>query len=480
LSSVEIQVKAGLLRPRIEGGPRRSVRSARLLFLACVRLGDAGVVALAGLIAAWMRFGIGRPPALLLASLLLGTLLAARILPLFRVYDLRRIAQPYHQLPRLLSAWLITVCAVLGLLYAIRASHEVSRLWIGYWLLVGAIGLAASRLLLLHPLVRGKLDRLRYRLAVVGEAGQVDACLERLDPEKAAAEVELVVRLGQELPIPTSDLDRLEQRLAAREVEQVILASANPEGVIVPVFRRLRHLPIELAWAPPALGRATPVLGATALGGQPLVRLLERPIDGERYLVKEVLDRCLAALGLVALAPVLLAVAAAVKLSSPGPVLYRQRRCGFNREPITVYKFRSMYVDRCDRPDAEQVRQATRGDARVTSVGRVLRRTSLDELPQLVNVLKGEMSLVGPRPHAVAHDTLYSRLIDNYLSRHRVKPGLTGWAQVNGHRGETDTLEKMRARIEHDLYYIENWSLLFDIRIIAKTVLAVFSGPNAR
>jgi exopolysaccharide biosynthesis polyprenyl glycosylphosphotransferase len=195
--------------------------------------------------------------------------------------------------------------------------------------------------------------------------------------------------------------------------------------------------------------------------------------------LKGLVDRLLAAVLLLAAVPFLVLVAAAIRLTSPGPVLYRQLRRGLDREPIPVLKFRTMHADRCDAPGAAVVRQATRDDPRVTPLGRVLRRTGVDELPQLLNVLRGEMSLVGPRPHALAHDDHYGRLIEGYLGRHRVKPGITGWAQVNGCRGETRTLGEMRRRIELDLEYVENWSPLLDLRILARTVRAGFGGGNA-
>jgi putative colanic acid biosynthesis UDP-glucose lipid carrier transferase len=175
----------------------------------------------------------------------------------------------------------------------------------------------------------------------------------------------------------------------------------------------------------------------------------------------------------------MLAVAVLVRTGSPGPALYRQRRYGFDNRPIEVLKFRTMYVERCDGADTGEVVMARRQDPRVTPIGRLLRRTSLDELPQFLNVLKGEMSIVGPRPHAVAHNERYAGLIDGYLARHRGKPGITGWAQVNGLRGEADTLARMQERVRYDLHYIENWSLLLDLRIILRTLLVGFSHPNA-
>jgi lipopolysaccharide/colanic/teichoic acid biosynthesis glycosyltransferase len=183
---------------------------------------------------------------------------------------------------------------------------------------------------------------------------------------------------------------------------------------------------------------------------------------------------------LVGAAPIMLLTALAIKLDSRGPVFFKQKRYGFNNELIEVYKFRSMYTDKCDATASKLV---TKDDARVTRVGRFIRKTSLDELPQLINVvIKGDLSLVGPRPHAVhakAEDRLYDEAVDGYFARHRVKPGITGWAQVNGWRGETNTHEKIQRRVEHDLYYIENWSVVFDFYILAKTPFALAKSENA-
>jgi putative colanic acid biosynthesis UDP-glucose lipid carrier transferase len=177
-------------------------------------------------------------------------------------------------------------------------------------------------------------------------------------------------------------------------------------------------------------------------------------------------------------APLFLDIAVAIRLGSAGPVLFRQKRYGCNGQVIEIFKFRTMWAEACD-DGTGPFRQVRKGDLRVTPLGRFLRRTSLDELPQFLNVLRGEMSIVGPRPHAVAHARQFAPLLDTYLARHRVKPGITGWAQVNGLRGETDTLEKMQRRLEHDLHYIDNWSLSLDLRIILRTLLVGFSHPNA-
>jgi putative colanic acid biosynthesis UDP-glucose lipid carrier transferase len=190
---------------------------------------------------------------------------------------------------------------------------------------------------------------------------------------------------------------------------------------------------------------------------------------------KLALDYVVGSISLLLFAPLMLAVAVAIKLESPGPVFFRQRRHGYNHRLIDVYKFRSMTVAE----NGDRVVQAQKNDARVTRVGKFLRRTSLDELPQLFNVLKGEMSLVGPRPHAVAHNQHYRERLERYANRHCVKPGMTGWAQVNGFRGPTEDPEKMRKRVEMDLYYIENWSLWLDIKILAVTPLVGFVHRNA-
>ena len=211
------------------------------------------------------------------------------------------------------------------------------------------------------------------------------------------------------------------------------------------------------------------------LGGMPVVAVCDSPFSGANGLIKRGSDILLSLLILLLIAPLMLAIALGVKLSSPGPVLFRQRRYGVDGKDIVVYKFRSMTV--CE--DGERIAQATRNDRRVTRFGAFLRRTSLDELPQFINVLQGRMSIVGPRPHAVAHNELYRKLIKGYMVRHKVRPGITGWAQVNGYRGETNTLDKMQGRIDYDLDYLRNWSLRLDLHIILKTIRLVLKDEKA-
>lgn len=211
------------------------------------------------------------------------------------------------------------------------------------------------------------------------------------------------------------------------------------------------------------------------LGGVPVVSVFESPFYGVDGWLKRAEDIILGTLILLLAALPMLLITAAIKLTSAGPVLFKQRRYGLNGEVIEVLKFRSMQV--CE--DGHRIAQATRNDPRVTRIGQFLRRTSLDELPQFINVLRGSMSIVGPRPHAIAHNEQYRQLIHGYMLRHKVKPGITGWAQINGWRGETDTLEKMQKRVEFDLHYMRNWSLWLDIKIIFRTALTEFFGKNA-
>ena len=212
-----------------------------------------------------------------------------------------------------------------------------------------------------------------------------------------------------------------------------------------------------------------------SIGDTPLVALCETPFSGTNGIIKRLSDIIFSAFVLVVISPLLLLLAIAVKLSSPGPVFFKQKRYGLDGQEITVYKFRSMTV--CEN-DSKDIKQATRNDSRVTKLGAFMRKYSLDELPQFLNVLQGRMSTVGPRPHAVAHNELYRGQIKGYMIRHKVKPGITGWAQVNGFRGETDTVEKMQKRVEYDLDYLRNWSLGLDFTIVLKTIVAIFQTED--
>jgi putative colanic acid biosynthesis UDP-glucose lipid carrier transferase len=260
---------------------------------------------------------------------------------------------------------------------------------------------------------------------------------------------------------------------AIREVYITLPLGSQPR--IVELLEQLQGTTASIFFVPDVFGISIIQGRLQDMNGVPVVGICETPFTGTNELVKRVSDIVLAAIILVLISPILLVIAIGVKLSSPGPVIFRQRRNGLQGEEIIVYKFRTMRT----LEDGKVVKQATKGDPRITRFGAFLRRTSLDELPQFINVLQGRMSIVGPRPHAVAHNEQYRELIKAYMVRHKVKPGITGWAQVNGHRGETDTIEKMRARVEYDLEYLRNWSLGLDLQIIVRTIRLVFFDRNA-
>jgi len=272
----------------------------------------------------------------------------------------------------------------------------------------------------------------------------------------------------------------LESLIRRERVTQVLVALPwSAENRIGQIVRELRKLPVNVLLVPDMLAFRHARNRITEVGGLPMFNVSERPLDGWSPLIKRLEDLVLASLALIPALPVMVLVALAIKLDSPGPVLFRQKRYGYNNRLIEVFKFRSMY---CDRADANAERQTTRGDDRITRVGRFIRKTSLDELPQLFNVLFGSMSMVGPRPHATATKAagiLFEDAVKEYTARHRVKPGITGWAQINGYRGETDTLEKIEKRVEYDLQYIENWSVWFDLYILFRTLPAVIFTREA-
>ena len=296
----------------------------------------------------------------------------------------------------------------------------------------------------------------------------------------------------QARPLRRGDLDKVVDFIHRRGVQDVYVTlplgarepslparggkpAAAPGSRMAQMLQALQDTTASVHYVPDLLG-ITIIQGRLQdVNGVPVVGLCETPFTGVNGLLKRAEDVVLASIILMLIAPLMLAVALGVKLSSPGPVLFRQRRNGLDGHEILVWKFRSMRTQ----DDGPVVRQATRGDPRITPFGAFIRRTSLDELPQFFNVLQGTMSIVGPRPHAVAHNDEYRALVQAYMVRHKVKPGITGWAQVNGHRGETDTLDKMRARVEYDLEYLRHWSLGLDLRIIARTVGLVLGDRHA-
>ena len=276
------------------------------------------------------------------------------------------------------------------------------------------------------------------------------------------------------------NLDNLIDWAQKHRIDDVVIALPwRAEDRLLSIIEKLEILPVCLCLCPDMIGYNFVRHDYGYLCGVPVLNIFQKPVSGWSFWAKPIEDRVLAALLLVMILPVMGFIALCIKLDSPGPVFFRQKRYGFNNQVIDVVKFRTL---RFEQQDDLAKQLVTQNDSRVTRVGRFLRHMSLDELPQLLNVLRGEMSIVGPRPHALnasAGGRLYAEIVEKYAIRHKVKPGITGWAQVNGWRGETDTEEKIRKRVEHDLYYIKNWSLTLDLTIILRTPWALLKGDSA-
>jgi len=409
-----------------------------------------------------------------------AALLALVFFPAAGLYRSRRLAQLGEQVPRLGAAWLAVLAGALSTVFVVEPSSLPPRDWLVVWLVSTFFLLSGTRIAAAAWIERARRQgHLAWHVAVVGSGAWGREAARRLEHDRR--DIRVVGYIDLPTGLAASDVElTLRQLLTTQTVDHVAVALDPGDLDHLPgLLDLLRDFPFEVGVLPAVSPATVPTLGHRRLGDLTSFTCLQKPIDGWAWLIKSAFDRVLAAAALLFLLPLLVVIAAAIKLTSPGPVLFTQRRLGFNQQPVNVFKFRSMHADRCDLHNAKEVKHATRNDPRVTTVGRFIRRTSLDELPQLLNVLRGEMSLVGPRPHAVAHDEYYATLIDGYLGRHRAKPGITGWAQVNGCRGEIHTLEDMRRRIELDLFYIDNWSLWFDFRILLRTALICFGDERA-
>src|SRR5262245_6956357 len=450
-----------------------------------VRAADPILVAAAAVVAYWARHRSWALPDIYWISIAVAAVLTINFHQLARVYAFDNLSRLANQIGRLAMAWAATVLTLIALAYFTQTSLAFSRSWVIGWVLIsmGLFLVARVVFLLRIDLWRGD-GRLSLDVAVVG-TGEIGRQLIRQLGAQGPGRYRVAGVFDDEPDGVTSiegypvigDVDDLVRLAQVRTFDEIVVALPWQDGSeITAVIKKLKAVPVNVKICPDYVAWTMPTVGFQSLAGVPMLAALERPLSGWSLVVKAVEDRVIAGIALLLLSPLLLLIALAIKLDGRGPVLFRQRRYGFANNEFTVFKFRTMRADAANDP---LVRQATRDDPRVTRVGGFLRRTSLDELPQLINVMFGDMSLVGPRPHAVAHNVQFAQVIDDYLSRHRVKPGITGWAQINGLRGETDTPEKMRARVQHDLYYIDHWSLLFDIKILALTPFRGFSNRNA-
>jgi Undecaprenyl-phosphate glucose phosphotransferase len=407
------------------------------------------------------------------------------------IYQVLAFRSPFSQGTRLMLAWSLVFLVAATIAFFAHLGPMYSRVWLaGFWG-VGMIALIGFRVCL-YGLVRhwthaGRLER---RAAVVG-GGDAGADLIDALGRQPDCDVRIVGvfddRGDDRSPIETAGqpklgtVDDLVEFARVTRVDLVIFSlPISAETRILQMLKKLWVLPVDIHLSAHTNKLQFRPRHYTYIGSVPVLDVFEKPIADWDVVMKWLFDKIVGGLMLLLAAPVMALVAIAIKLDSRGPVLFRQKRYGFNNELIEVFKFRSMYVDQSD---ATAMRLVTKDDPRVTRVGRFIRKTSLDELPQLLNVVfRGNLSLVGPRPHAVhakAENRLYDEAVVGYFARHRVKPGITGWAQINGWRGETDSHEKIQCRVEHDLYYIENWSVLFDFYILAMTPLALLKTENA-
>jgi Undecaprenyl-phosphate glucose phosphotransferase len=418
-------------------------------------------------------------------------LLAVLTFQTLQSYTLPTFRRPIRQIFRMCGGWLAIFAVLLATVFFAKLEYEISRLWLAGWFFLGLLLLTIERFALARVVgMLGRSGRLERRVVVVGGgdlARELLRDLAKADPAevrllgvfddrgdaRSPGTVEGFAKLGT--------VDDLVEFARLTRIDLAIFAlPISAEQRILEMLRKLWVLPIDVRLAAHANRLRLRPRSYSYVGSAPMLDVFDKPLADWDVVIKLMFDKVVGTLALIALSPILLATAIAIKLDSKGPILFKQKRYGFNNELVEVFKFRSMYADKLD-PTASKL--VTRDDPRVTRVGRFIRKTSIDELPQLFNVVfKGDLSLVGPRPHAIhakAENRQYDEVVDGYFARHRVKPGITGWAQVHGWRGETDTQEKIQQRVDHDLHYIENWSLWLDLYILAITPASLIKTTNA-
>ncbi len=390
------------------------------------------------------------------------------------------------QTSRAFGAWASTLGLVLVGLFMVKLGEYFSRVWIVSW-----FGLGALSIVLFRYFVREKImqwtnqGRLKRRTVIVGGGQEAEFLIESIR-QTAINDIELLGmfddRADKRSPDIVADCPKLGcvgdlLEFARRTRVDLIIVSlpVSAEARVLHMVKQLWVLPVDIRLSAHMSKLKFKNRAYSFLGDVPVFDMADKPISDWNLVVKWIFDKTVALFALLLFSPLMLITAIMIKLDSKGPVFFKQKRHGFNNELIEVYKFRSMYTDMSD---AKASKLVTKDDPRVTKVGRFIRKTSLDELPQFLNVLRGELSICGPRPHALqakAANQLYHDAVDGYFARHRVKPGITGWAQIHGWRGETDTTEKLLQRVSHDLHYIENWSIFMDIYILFMTPISLVS-----
>lgn len=410
------------------------------------------------------------------------TIVVVHLLHLQNSYLFHVLARPFSQWKKVAVAWSAAFMIMVVFGFITKTSSDVSRLWVGLWFVSGLVSLALSRLLWFYNAKR-MLKNPQYWRNVIIIGSDLNVILRHLQG-RAGAGVNLI---GIFTSNPGDDQAEVagvqvtgDVAIAGRfarenRVDDVLVAMPWTDAAAIKnILQVLRPFALNVHLLPPPVMLEFPNCTSSYFFGVWALNLMSKPLSERALLAKRGEDIVLGAFLLIIFSPIMALVALAIKLDSPGPLLFCQERGGFNNSRFRIYKFRTMY----HQPAESDVPQAKKCDPRVTRVGRILRRISFDEFPQLFNVLRGEMSIVGPRPHAVSHNLKFAAEIEEYLTRCRIKPGMTGWAQVNGYRGETDTIEKMRMRVEYDVFYIENWSLFFDMKIVVQTIFHMHA-PNA-
>ncbi len=457
-----------------------------------VRMAEFALIVLVGMAV----FALYLPPTEDLIWRYAGAIFAIALLSMFAfqtadIYQVQAFRGHEKQYMRLASAWSVVFLIVIGASFFAKAGEMFSRVWLGSFYVSGLAVLITSRRLL-FLLVRKwtREGRLTRRTVIVGGGVPGEHVVEELRRQKDS-DVKIIGLFDDRGDERSSTDCAGERKLGVVDdlvefgrrtrVDLVIFSlPISAEDRILQMLKKLWVLPVDIRLAAHTNKLQFRPRSYSYIGNVPVLDVFDRPIADWDVVMKWLFDKLIGGITLVLALPVMALIAIAIKLESRGPVLFRQKRYGFNNDLIEVYKFRSM---RSDAADLTASKLVTKDDPRVTRIGRIIRKTSLDELPQLFNVVfKGNLSLVGPRPHAVdakAETKLYDEAVDGYFARHRVKPGITGWAQINGWRGETDTHEKILQRVEHDLYYIENWSLLRDFYIVARTPFALLKTENA-
>jgi Undecaprenyl-phosphate glucose phosphotransferase len=422
--------------------------------------------------------------------ILLASTLTVILLELADTYQTARLYRPLRTLAVIVPVWVgaLALTALAG--FFLKISGDFSRFWAGAWFLAALALLAVSRLVIARMLRSWARDGRMERRAVIVGGGQAAEKLIREIEKQPDNDIRICGifddrdnRRSPPIVAGYPKLGTVSELIEFARITRIdmliVSLPLSAETRVLSLLKKLWVLPVDIRLSAHSTRFQFRPRTYSYLGSVPMLDIFDRPIHDWDSVAKRAFDIVFALAGIIALSPVMLATAIAVKLDSKGPALFKQKRLGFNNEVIEVYKFRSMYVDQ---NDAAASRLVTKGDPRVTRVGRFIRKASLDELPQFFNVLKGDLSLVGPRPHAAAakaQDRLYHEVVDGYFARHRVKPGVTGWAQINGWRGETDNDVKIQMRTEFDLAYIENWSLWFDLKILFLTPVRLMNTENA-